>query len=266
MRTCCALCVVFGLSASLYAQSVEEAPHLQRIFEQAGVQGTFVLHDTEAEKLIVHNVERSKKRFRPASTFKIANALIGLETKAVSSVEEVIPYGGTKEYFKSWEKDMDLVDAMKRSNVAVFHQLAKRVGLERMREKVTAFGYGNTDIGETIDQRFWLTGPLEISAREQVAFIYRLTKGKLSVSEETAKAVAELIVHAHSGTATIHAKTGWLGPEAPQIGWWVGWVADGDVALPFALNIDIKTSEDAPKRLTIGKQCLAELGKLSIKE
>ena len=235
------------------------APDLGFAFEDAGVTGTFVLYDPQTDQSLVYNPARAGERYLPASTFKVANALIALDTEKIDGLDEVIPYGGGKEYFKRWEQDMNLRDAMKHSNVAVFHQVARRIGLETMRAKLEAFGYGNENPGETIDERFWLTGPLKISALGQVAFLRRLTEGKLPVKETPVSQLYETLLHAKTDTYTIHAKTGWAGPDDPQIGWWVGWVTRGEHVYPFALNIDIKKNEDAPKRLSVGKACLQAL-------
>lgn len=253
------LLVFVLLAGKTQAQTVVEEPQLAKAFDERGVTGCFVVLDPEANALHIYNLDRARTRFRPASTFKIPNALIGLDVGAVRNVEEVIPYGGTKEWMKVWEQDMNLRDAMKVSNVAVFHQLAKRTGLQRMQEHLTAFRYGNAQAGDDIEKRFWLTGPLEISAVEQVDFLHRLTTGKVPVRAETFNAVRSLILYEASAEYAIYGKTGWLGPEDPQVGWWVGWVEKGDARYPFALNAVIKTSEDAKFRIPMALDCLKAL-------
>ncbi|MES2922840.1 MAG: penicillin-binding transpeptidase domain-containing protein [Verrucomicrobiota bacterium] len=74
---------------------------------------------------------------------------------------------------------------MKVSNVAVFHQVARRIGVERIRVKWGEFDYGNEEIGGDIGKRFWLSGPLRISAMGQVEFLAKLAKGRLNVSAES---------------------------------------------------------------------------------
>lgn len=239
-----------------------EEPGLASVFEARGVEGCFVLFDGERSVLRVYNPERARKRLLPASTFKIANALIGLELGAARDVDEVIPYGGTDEAFDAWERDMSLREAIKISNVPVFHQLAKRIGIERMSEQVKAFGYGNTEVGEDIEQRFWLTGPLAISAVEQVEFIKRYRAGELPILPETAAAVREILEHERAADHAIFGKSGWAGPRHPETGWWVGWVETRGAAFPFAVNSDVATLQDAKHRLPIALECLKSLGVL----
>ena len=253
--------LLFLTSVEMHAGGERPSPvsDLAQPFIDAQVTGTFVLYDPRADTMLASDPERAEVRYLPASTFKIANALIALDTGAVKGIDEVIPYGGTKEYFKRWEQAMHLKDAMTHSNVAVFHQVARRIGLPAMKERLVAFHYGNENPGDTIDERFWLTGPLKISAREQVNFLRRLTDGKLPVRAESTEKLYETLLHEQTETYTIHAKTGWAGPKDPQTGWWVGWVTRAGLVYPFALNIDIKTDADALKRVAVGKTCLRVL-------
>jgi beta-lactamase class D len=79
---------------SLSAQTYQQVPELEKCFKDAGVVGKFVLFEVATKKMLVWDEARAKKRFTPASTFKIANSLIGLDAGAVKDVDEVLPYGG----------------------------------------------------------------------------------------------------------------------------------------------------------------------------
>ncbi len=59
---------------SLSAQKYQEVPELMKCFEDAGIVGTFVLFDAATETMLVWDEGRAKRRFTPASTFKIANS------------------------------------------------------------------------------------------------------------------------------------------------------------------------------------------------
>ena len=243
---------------SLHTQNLEDYS-LRKHFVNAGVTGAFVLYDAKRDRHVAHNMQRIGKRFLPASTFKIPNSIIALETGAVKDLEEVIPYGGTKEYFKNWEQDMTLPQAFKASNVAVYHTLAKRVGIAAYQEKLEAFGYGNQNPGTTTNERFWLTGPIQISAIEQVEFLHKLSSQSLPIRSETYELIRSMMEVEGDDDYRIFAKSGWAGPDDPQIGWWVGWVEkDGD-NYPFALNILIKKNEDAKQREVIARACIEEL-------
>jgi beta-lactamase class D len=245
------------------ARELREVPQLADHFKAHGVTGTFAMLDPRAGVLFVSNAARAKERFVPASTFKVPNSLIALELGTVANIEEVVPYGGKPQRLKQWEKDMNLRDAIKASNVPVYQELARRAGLERMRDAVRKLGYGNMQIGDVVD-RFWLDGPLAISAVEQVDFLHRFATRQLPVKPDVVRAVKEIALLEKTDSHALHGKTGWYWPErgGQQIGWWVGWVErDGEV-YPFALNIDINADADATKRIPIARECLKALGKL----
>lgn len=242
-----------------YATSWEENPEIGELFKSAGVTGTFVLYDVNAGRLVGHNQNRSNVRFIPASTFKIPNSLIGLATGAVKSVDEVLPYGGKPQPYDTWEKDMGLREAIPLSNVPIYKELARRIGLERMREYVSKLGYGNEDIGETVDT-FWLKGPLKISAVEQARFLARLAQGKLPIPENVQQSVREIVLLEQGENWQLYGKTGWQNAPDPGVGWWVGWVLKDNRVYSFALNIDIQQEVDAGKRIELGKASLKALG------
>jgi len=228
-------------------------------FREQGVTGTFVLYDVTSDRLTLVNGKRAEERFVPASTFKIANSLIALEAGAVKDEAEVIPYGGKPQPFKAWEKDMGLREAIAASNVPIYQELARRVGLERYREWLARLGYGNQDPGAVVD-RFWLDGPLRISAVEQAKFLARLALGKLDASERAQAIVRDIVRLESRGGAVLYGKTGWQFSREPQLGWWVGWVERDGKVFTFALNIDMAGEADVPKRTAIGKALLAKLG------
>ena len=249
------------LTLQAHAVDWEESPAVGELFKTAGVTGTFVLYDVSHHQFIGHDRARAERRFIPASTFKIPNSLIGLSTGAVASVDEVLPYGGKPQRFKFWEKDMGLRDAIRISNVPIYQELARRIGVERMREHVIKLDYGNKEIGNTVDH-FWLDGPLQISAVEQAGFLARLARDELPFPSDTQQTVREIVRVEQSDSWTLYAKTGWGGDTSPEIGWWVGWVQKEGRVYAFALNVDVYRASDADKRIPLGKASLQALGVL----
>lgn len=239
----------------------KEGAGVGEIFKSAGVEGTFVLYDVDADRFTGYNQSRSQVRFVPASTFKIPNSLIGLSVGAAKSVDDVLPYGGEPQPFDAWEKDMGLREAIALSNVPIYQELARRVGLARMQENVAKLDFGNKDIGEKVDS-FWLEGPLKISAVEQARFLARLAQRTLPVPEDIQESVREIVLLEHGENWELYGKTGWENAPGPGIGWWVGWVQKDDRVYTFALNIDIQQVSDASKRIEIGKASLRALGVL----
>lgn len=254
------LLVLFA-SHALAAPIWQESPAVAQLFREAKLRGTFVVYDVAADRYTGHDRARAETRFAPASTFKIPNSLIGLSTGAVKSVDEVLPYGGKPQWMKAWERDMGLREAIRISNVAIYQELARRVGLERMQAGVRQLGYGNGEIGQVVD-RFWLDGPLAISAMEQTGVLARLAQGRLPFPEEAQAAVRQITLLEQGPGWQLHGKTGWADSSTPAIGWWVGWVKQDDKVYAFALNIDMSQLSDAPKRIELGKASLKALGLL----
>ena len=246
-------------AAAFGPTSQDERADLNAIFTENGVVGTFVLHDAAADRLTLVNAPRAQTRFVPASTFKIANSIIALETGVVKDENEVIPYGGKPQPFKQWEKDMAMREAIAASSVPIYQELARRIGIERYREWLARLDFGNRQTGTAVD-RFWLDGPLEISAVEEARFAARLAQRKLDASARAQAIARDIIRLEERDGKVLYGKTGWRFSSTPNIGWWTGWVESNGAISAFALNIDMPAETDAPKRIVIGKAMLAKLG------
>lgn len=233
-------------------------PALAAVFEANRVNGTFVMLELATQRIAVHNRPRAVTRRIPASTFKIPNSLFALETGAVKDLAEVIPYGGKPLFVKAWERDMNLREAIKLSNVAIYQEVARRIGMPKMRELIARLGYGNGQLGEVVD-RFWLDGPLQISALEQVQFLSRLIKSELPVSQRAMALTRELLLIEKTPEYALSAKTGWSVADKPHLGWWVGYVEKASGTYVFALNMDLHNPGDADMRQKLGRACLREL-------
>jgi len=251
---------LIALPAAAAAEPWREEPAVAALFRQAGVEGTFVLLEERSGTLRGSNRPRAEQRFVPASSFKIANALIGLSLGAVSSVDELIPYtGDANPFMREWLEPMGLRGAMTVSNVPLYQELARRIGLPRMREAIVRLGYGNQQIGTNVTT-FWLRGPLAISAVEQTRFLSRLAHRTLPFPAEAQRQVAEITQVDGGPGWSLHAKTGWQNAPGAGVGWWVGWVQRGERITPFALNLAMTGAADAPRREQLGRASLQALG------
>lgn len=238
-----------------------ENPGIAALFRDANVEGTFVTLDPRTGAMIGYNETRAMTRFVPASTFKIAHSLIGVATGAVANVDEVLAYGGRPQPYKAWEQDMSLRAAIAMSNVAIYQTLARRIGIEDMERYVRLLGYGNMTIGDTVT-RFWLDGPLRISAAEQTVFLARLAAKRLPLPAQVQAQVHEIILHTQGPGWRLWAKSGWEHAPGAGVGWWVGWVRAAGVDHPFALNMEMRNAAMAPLRESLGKACLQAAGLL----
>lgn len=249
-----------ALAAGRASANPVERPDFAAALKEADLTGTFALIDGRTGSVQVADAARAGRRYVPASTFKIPNSLIALEAGAVRDENEVVPYGGKPQFIKAWERDMALKEALPASSVPVYQEIARRVGLERYREWLAKFDYGNRETGAVVD-RFWLDGPLTISAVEEARFNLRLVRGELPVAVRTRSIVRDLLKLESAGEAVLYGKTGWFAKRGEtSIGWWSGWVERAGEVHAFALNIDMPQVEMAPKRVAAGKAILKLAG------
>lgn len=249
-----------GVGKTVTVPAVSERQDWARHFADAGVTGTMVLVKDGLGTAQVFDADRAARGFLPASTFKVLNTMIALETGAVSGPDAAFPWNGTKYEVAAWNKDLSFREAFAVSCVPVYQELARRVGQQRMEKWVKAARYGNQAIGGGIDV-FWLQGDLRISALEQVEFLQRLKHDRLPFSKKNMAVVKDFMVVEQGEGWTLRAKTGWAARSA-NIGWWVGWLERGGEVWYFALNIDIAKPEQLPARQGVVKAVLRGEGLL----
>lgn len=230
-------------------------------FQKIQTTGVLVLYDGKQLYRYGNDPERAHQRYVPASTFKILNALIGLQYHKTTP-DEVFKWDGQQRAFKQWEKDLTLAQAMQASAVPVYQTLARRIGLQRMASEVKRVGYGNQAIGTQVDN-FWLVGPLEITPVEEVKFVYALAHQQLPFDSLTQQQVKQMLLIEDRNGIKIYAKSGWGMDVNPQVGWWTGWVEQaGGQITAFSLNMEIKKQQDLEARQLIVYQALQQLGVL----
>ncbi|HEX5810372.1 MAG TPA: class D beta-lactamase [Anaerolineales bacterium] len=216
-----------------------EAPSTEEIDLESyfdGFSGAFVLYDLEKDRYIRYHPEQCVERLLPASTFKIMNSLIGLETGVVVDENYVIRWDGTQYEIAAWNQDHTLRTAMQNSVVWYHQELARRVGKERIEQYIETVGYGNQDIsGE--NGPFWLNGALRISPDEQVEFLKRLYQGDLPFSERSMSIVRDIIVLEKTDQYQLSGKTGSGLMDGLDVGWFVGFVEEENNVFFFAANI-----------------------------
>jgi beta-lactamase class D len=243
--------------ASTATITSEDKLELEKYFQD--FTGAFVLYDLNNDHYSRYNPERCAERFLPASTFKILNSLIGLETGVIPDEDYVIKWDGTQYENSAWNRDHTLKTAIQHSVVWYYQELARRVGTEKMQYHVDAVQYGNKDITGRIDS-FWLDGALRISADEQVELLKRLYHDDLPFSRRSMKIVKEILVLENTNTYRLIGKTGSGLVDTSYIGWFVGYVEEKDTVYFFVTNIESSSSEaDGVKAKEITRDILQGL-------
>lgn len=248
--------------AHVAPQRSEIRDNLAKHFTEAATTGTFVGYKTDDYLIIASDIDRSGQAFLPASTFKIPNSLIALETGVVGDPDvDIFKWDGVKRSIEAWNQDHTLRSAIAASAVPVYQEIARRIGAERMQKYVDLFEYGNRNIGGGIDQ-FWLTGELRIDPIQQIDFVDRLRRGALPVPRRSQDLVRDILPVTKVREATIRAKSGLLGAELgkPSLGWLVGWAEKDNAQTVFALNLDVREPSHIADRMRLAQLCLTDIG------
>ncbi|MEG4285894.1 class D beta-lactamase [Microcoleus sp. A006_D1] len=244
------------------AQTVNFARH----FQELGVEGAIAICDLKGDRLYQHNPQRNSTAFLPASTFKILNSLIALETGVIANELAILTWDGIQRQIPAWNRDLNMREAIKLSAVWFYQVLARRVGHEQMQKWVAKADYGNQNIGKKDDiDKFWLEGELRITPNQQIQFLRRLQNNDLPFSERSISLVKDIMIVEQTPDYTIRAKTGWAGfgeQTKDQIGWYVGYLEQNKTAYFFATNIDIRSTKDGAARIELTRRCFKDMGLL----
>lgn len=193
----------------------------------------------------------------PASTFKILNSIIALETGAIIDQNEIIKWDGTLHELDTWNQDQTLKTAFKYSCLPSYQYLASKIGVENYNIFLKKLQYGTYGINKDNLKDFWLKDKsLYISPLEQIDFLQRLYQKKLPISERTYVILKDIMLTENEKNYQIYAKTGTITKNWKGHGWYVGYVILKDKPWFFVTNIDINTYDDLSKRISITKEVL----------
>ncbi|QJX45685.1 class D beta-lactamase [Hymenobacter taeanensis] len=215
--------------------------NFQAHFDHYGVKGSILLFEKPAGRYVAYNLQRCRQGFLPASTFKIPNTLIGLQTGALPDTATMCKWDGVQRKFPQWNHDMTYAQALRVSCVPCYQQLARRVGVESYHQWLRKLAYGHMDVTPQNLDGFWLDGNSRITQFEQLDFLQRLHAEKLPIATQHQRAVKRILQLQKTPEYTLYGKTGWTFSSATNVdnGWFVGWLdrADGRT-IYFALNIE----------------------------
>jgi beta-lactamase class D len=198
------------------------------------------VYDTEADQYLVHNLAQCQERLAPCSTFKIPNALIGLETGVLDGPGDLKKWDGATHSRKVLNQDHDLASAIRDSVLWYFQDVALDIGPERMQQYLAAFDYGNQDISGGQD-RFWLSSSLEITAMEQIRFMAALDSETLPAGVGHQQAVKTMMRQderlPEGFEGELYGKTGSCIGKPVHHGWFTGFYHRDGRRYVFAVNV-----------------------------
>jgi len=215
---------------------------MKSIFDKYGLKGTMIIYDPHTNRYFGHNPALWDSAYLPASTFKIPNSLIGLETGVVDTAV-VFKWDGKKRSLPQWERDLTLREAFSVSCVPCFQEVARKIGPERMREYLVRLQYGQMDVNSSDIDVFWLEGNSGITPRQQVGFLQRLHDGKLPLKQSTMAAVKSIMLIEKTQDYSLCGKTGWAIRNGRNYGWFVGYIESGSNVYYLATLVMPKNQE-----------------------
>lgn len=245
----------------LYSLSSSAQIDLVSPFKNCQIEGSTTIYDYKNKKWVFSNSKDARIETLPASTFKIINLLIALETGVIKDENEVVNWVGKTDttlygYRPDIYKDMTVKEAFEVSAGWVFIELAKKIGKERYAYYLKLCQYGNQNLSHN-DADFWNFGAFAISPVNQVEFLIKVHEEKLPFSKQNMAILKNVMITEKTDNYSIRSKTGWTRVLGNDIGWWVGYVERKDNVYFFATRI-IK------KRSTVNKnfgQCRKDITK-----
>lgn len=235
---------------------------LKKYFDENKVDGCFTMLSNSSGKVTVYNMQLDTMRFLPASTFKIVNSLIGLETGRITDETMLIKWDSIKRPVEDWNKDLTMQQAFKVSSVPYFQEVARRIGKDTMQHWLDTLNYGTKKITSKIDS-FWLDNSLKISPDEQLGLVKRLYFDQLPFQKRTQQIVRDAMVQEDNTLYKLCYKTGTgVDEHKTNIGWLVGWVEENKHPYFFALLVKSDTAgiDMQTVRISIINGILKQLG------
>ena len=263
----CGMIVVLFFNFSLIISScspnnVKIDNTIQQYFDSNKVSGSFALYDNGTGEFTIYNLKRYKdSAYLPASSFKIVNSLIGIETGKIVNEKMLIKWDGIVRKIPEWNKDLTMEEAFKVSAVPYYQEVARRIGKDTMQFWLDSLKYGNHIISAAIDT-FWLDNSLKITADEQLGLIKKLYFAQLPFQKRTQEIVKKVMLQESNANYKLSYKTGWGHlPNGKSLGWLVGWIEENKHPYFFVLNVEGPNEMDMKRvRLNILNSILKQEG------
>jgi len=215
-----------------------QSSEFQSILDSAKVKGAIVLYDLLENGYYSNDFEWAKTQRLPASTYKIPNSIIALETGVVENDSILFKWNGEPRGMKIWEQDLIFKDAFHFSCVPCYQDVARRIGAKRMNQYLNKLNYGAMDVDSTNIDVFWLEGRSRISQLQQINFLKRFYKSELKITERTETLMKKLMVIEENELYSLSGKTGWATRNGHNNGWFVGYLESSENTYFFATNIE----------------------------
>ena len=222
-------------------------------------EGSFVLYDLENDAWSIHDMEHATLRVAPNSTYKIYDALFGLEEGVITPENSFIAWNGETYPFEAWNADQTLQSAMNSSVNWYFQAVDEQLGTSDVYSYVQEIGYGNENMSGDFSS-YWMESSLEISPIEQVELLTKLQNNSFGFAPENINAVKDAICLSASDAGTFYGKTGTGRVNGQDVnGWFIGYIETADNTYFFATNISADSDATGGNATEITMSILSDM-------
>lgn len=212
-------------------------PELGKILDSLKVKGAILIYDVKNKTYYSNDFSWTKTGIIPASTFKIPNSIIALETGIIKSDSAIFKWNGEKRGVKKWEEDLTFKKAFQVSCVPCYQEIARKVGVKRMKSYLKKLNYNGMVFDTLTIDNFWLQGKSKISQMQQIDFLKRLYFSELPISKRTENIMKDIMQIEKTESYVLSGKTGWGMHNEMNNGWLVGYLETNNAVYFFATNI-----------------------------
>ena len=221
--------------------------------------GSFVLYDNHLDSWKIYNLEEANKRIPPDSTYKIYDALLGLESGIITPEHSSMAWNGEHFSYSAWENDQDLNSAMQNSVNWYFQTMDSQLGLNKIQEFLNEIEYGNQTTSSNL-KLYWSDFSLKISPIEQVELLKKFNTNGFHLHSQNVLSVKNAIKIVGTSDGTFYGKTGTGCIDGQDInGWFIGYIETSDNIYYFATNIQSDSNATGKKALEITSAILKKL-------
>ncbi len=224
-----------------------------------GYEGSFVLYDLAQDSWNIYDMDRAALRVSPDSTYKIYDALIGLEAGVITPEASAMEWNRELYPFQEWNADQTLQSAMSASVNWYFQEIDKQIGISAIDRYLREIGYGNENTKGGLSS-YWMESSLKISPIEQVEHLRKLYENSLGFGIQNVNAVKDSILLSSSEAGNLYGKTGTGCIDGMDVsGWFIGYVEAPNNTWFFAANIAANDGASGSNAAEITRHILSEM-------
>ena len=224
-----------------------------------GYEGSFVLYDMAQDTWNIYDIDRAALRVSPDSTYKIYDALIGLEAGIITPEDSTMEWNRELYPFQEWNADQTLQSAMSASVNWYFQEIDKQLGTSAIDRYIREIRYGNENTKGGLSS-YWMESSLKISPIEQVELLRKLYENSLGFRTKNIDTVKDSILLSSSESGNLYGKTGTGCIDGKDVnGWFVGYVEAPDNTWFFAANIAANDDASGNSAAEITRHILSKI-------